>query len=106
MSGGHSSLGGPEDEWRLLMTAVAAPPDTGRVDDQQASDRGRTRVLTLEIETDSDPIAGRLSEGGAPERRFVGWLALARALELALEPAEREPRVNPPRARRGDRGAS
>jgi hypothetical protein len=48
-------------------------------------------VLTLEIEADSDPIAGRLSEGGAPGRQFVGWLGLARALELALEPGEPAP---------------
>jgi hypothetical protein len=48
-------------------------------------------VLTLEIETESDPIAGRLSEGGGPGEEFVGWLGLARALELALEPAEPAP---------------
>jgi hypothetical protein len=48
-------------------------------------------VVTLEIDTDSDPIAGRLSEGGAPDRPFVGWLGLARALELALEPCEPAP---------------
>jgi hypothetical protein len=45
-------------------------------------------VLTLEIDADSDPIAGRLSEGGAPGQQFVGWLGLARALEVALEPSE------------------
>jgi hypothetical protein len=48
-------------------------------------------VLTLEIDADSDPIAGRLSEGGAPGQQFVGWLALARALEVALEPSEPAP---------------
>ena len=42
----------------------------------------------LEIETHSDPIAGTLSEGEAPAQQFVGWLGLARALEVALEHAE------------------
>jgi hypothetical protein len=48
-------------------------------------------VLTLEIDADSDPVAGRLSEGGAPGREFVGWLGLARALELVLEAGEPAP---------------
>jgi hypothetical protein len=48
-------------------------------------------VLTLEIDPDSDPISGRVSEGGAPGGQFVGWLGLARALELALEPREPAP---------------
>jgi hypothetical protein len=61
------------------------------VDDARASGGARTRVLTLEIDTDSDPIAGRLSEGGAPGRQFVGWLGLARALELVLEAGEPAP---------------
>jgi hypothetical protein len=70
---------------------AAAPPDTGPVDDPRASDSASTRVLTLEIDADSDPIAGRLSEDGAPGQPFVGWLGLARALELALEPESGEP---------------
>jgi hypothetical protein len=69
------------------------PLDTGPVDDAQASDGARTRVLTLEIDSDSDPIAGRLSEAGAPGQQFVGWLGLARALELVLERAEPAPRA-------------
>jgi hypothetical protein len=70
---------------------AAELPDAGPVDDAHASGSARTRVLTLEIDTDSDPIAGRLSEGGAPDRPFVGWLGLARALELTLELEYGEP---------------
>ena len=69
----------------------AALLDTGRVGDERASGGARTRVLTLEIESESDPIAGRVSEAGAPGREFVGWLGLARALELALEAREVTP---------------
>ena len=69
--------------------------DTGpmgdETDDERASGRGGTRVLTLEVEIDSDPISGRLGEPGAPGREFVGWLGLARALELALESGEVAP---------------
>jgi hypothetical protein len=79
--------------------AAAALADTGPVDDESAAGGARTRVLRLEIETDSDPIAGRLSEGGAPGREFVGWLGLARALELALQRAEPAPGAGPPPAR-------
>jgi hypothetical protein len=71
---------------------AAALPDTGPVDDAPTSASAPTRVLTLEIDSDSDPIAGRLSEGGGPGRQFVGWLELARALELALESGEPTPR--------------
>ena len=85
---------------------AAAPLDTGLVDDERAAGRARTRVLTLEIDAESDPIAGRLSEGGAAGQRFDGWLGLARALELALEPAEPASGARPPLVRRGGRGAS
>jgi hypothetical protein len=61
------------------------------MDDAPTSASAPTRVLTLEIDGGSDPIAGRLSEGGAPGRQFVGWLGLARALELALESGEPVP---------------
>jgi hypothetical protein len=88
------------------MTPAAALLDTRTVDDAQASRRGRTRVLTLEIDADSDPIVGRLSERGAPGQPFVGWLGLARALELVLEPAEPAAGAGPPPARRGGRCAS
>ena len=61
------------------------------MDDTRAGRSAQTRVLTLEIDLDSDPISGRVSEGGAPGGQFVGWLGLARALELALEPREPAP---------------
>jgi hypothetical protein len=79
--------------------AATVALDTGAVDDEHAARGARTRVLTLEIDSEGDPIAGRLSEGGAPGRRFVGWLGLARALELVLEPAEPAPGAGRPRAR-------
>jgi hypothetical protein len=79
--------------------AAAALADTGPVDDESAAGGARTRVLRLEIETDRDPIAGRLSEGGARGREFVGWLGLARALELALQRAEPAPGAGRPPAR-------
>jgi hypothetical protein len=51
---------------------------------------GPVRTLTLEIEVDSDPISGRLTERGTSGRSFVGWLGLARALELVLDTGERD----------------
>jgi hypothetical protein len=60
----------------------------GSVDDARGFESAGVRVLTLEIEVDRDPIAGRLSEAGGPGRPFAGWLGLARALSLALEPDE------------------
>jgi hypothetical protein len=60
----------------------------GSVDDGRGSEGARVRVLTLEIDADRDPIAGRLSEAGGPGQPFAGWLGLARALALALEPGE------------------
>ena len=85
---------------------AAAALDTGPVDNERAAGRARTRVLTLEIDAESDPIAGCLSESGAPGQQFVGWLGLARALELALEPPEPAHGAGPPLARRGGPGAS
>jgi hypothetical protein len=42
--------------------------------------------LTLEINADGDPISGRVSESdGTSGQQFVGWLGLARALELVLD---------------------
>jgi len=44
--------------------------------------------MTLEIDTGSDPITGRLSDelGSLP---FSGWLELASALQSVLAPARR-----------------
>jgi hypothetical protein len=46
----------------------------------------RALTVTLEIELDSQPIAGRL-RGAGGEIDFAGWLGLAAALERALEDA-------------------
>lgn len=53
-----------------------------------------TRLLTiiLDIETEADPIAGRLRVQGDEERGFTGWIELARVLEEALAASrERSP---------------
>jgi hypothetical protein len=71
------------------MTSRVVLLDTGRMDEMRACAGIRTRVLTLEIDADSDPIAGRVSEGGEPAEQFFGWLGLARALERTLGYAER-----------------
>ena len=73
------------------MTSRVVLSDTGCMDETRACAGTRRRVLTLEIDADSDPIAGRVSEGGAPADPFFGWLGLARALERALERAEPPP---------------
>ncbi len=39
--------------------------------------------LHLAIELDSDPIRGLVSETGAQERSFNGWIELAEAIEDA-----------------------
>jgi hypothetical protein len=70
---------------------AAARLDTGPMDDARGFEGARVKVLRLEIEVDRDPIAGRLSEDGGPGRPFAGWLGLARALALALEPGEPGP---------------
>ena len=62
-----------------LLVSQKRPPGDGPV-----------RTLTLEIEVDSDPISGRLTERGTSGRSFVGWLGLARALELVLGTGERD----------------
>lgn len=47
---------------------------------------------TLEIDTASEPLSGRVTDGHG-ERRFTGWLelfAVIDELRCALDPAERE----------------
>jgi hypothetical protein len=47
-------------------------------------------ILELEIDCDSDPIAGVVRCGSdAQGEVFVGWMGLTRAIELALEPGNR-----------------
>lgn len=52
--------------------------------DPHTTGRAPVRTLTLEIDSDADPISGRLREGVGPGEQFVGWLGLARALERVL----------------------
>lgn len=81
-----------KDEWWLLMTARWRWRIVLFVNDARPSDGAGVRVLTLEIDAVGDPISGCLSEsGGAAGQRFVGWLGLARALELVLDAAGRPP---------------
>ena len=42
----------------------------------------RTEIV-IELEVGSDPIAGRIKQPSG-DGRFVGWLALVRALERAV----------------------
>lgn len=49
------------------------------------SERNPARTLTLEIDSERQPISGRLREGASLPHEFVGWLGLAKALELALD---------------------
>jgi hypothetical protein len=57
-----------------------------------SDDRAR---LTLEFDVDADPVAGVVRDAGGGGEPFVGWIALTRAIELALEAARLE-RVQPP----------
>jgi len=50
-----------------------------------------TRIVTLKLDTDADPISGELNEAGETSRPFVGWLGLAAALERVF--AGRSPAV-------------
>lgn len=44
-----------------------------------------TRAFRLELDSDADPIRGRLMDEAGPGVDFVGWLGLASALERALD---------------------
>jgi len=47
--------------------------------------------LVLDLEPQADPIAGIVHDGSGFGSRFVGWMALTRAIELALETAGERP---------------
>ena len=53
--------------------------------------------ITLELEPDGEPIAGRLYADERPEHSFYGWLEFAAALECACEEASGRPEKNPAR---------
>jgi hypothetical protein len=40
--------------------------------------------VSLELDSDSEPIAGRLYEGDGAVRAFVGWLSLFAVIESVL----------------------
>lgn len=48
----------------------------------------KTQTLTLELDSQAEPISGEIREGEGPSRPFVGWLGLAGALRRALRAAE------------------
>ena len=48
--------------------------------------------ITLELEPDGEPIAGRLYADECPEHSFYGWLEFAAAIECACEEANAPPR--------------
>ncbi|HMJ03009.1 MAG TPA: hypothetical protein VK506_08700 [Conexibacter sp.] len=58
------------------------------------------RKFTLVVDTQAEPIAGRVEDEGSSAREFVGWLGLATALEafVSRRPAEgdRSSPVDPP----------
>lgn len=47
--------------------------------------------LTIELDPHADPIAGVVRDGAGGGAAFVGWMALTRAIELAVEAARRPP---------------
>lgn len=49
--------------------------------------RARRTRLTLELEVQADPMAGVVHDASGASEPFVGWIALTRAIELALERA-------------------
>jgi len=49
---------------------------------------GRTRSCRLEVDIDSDPIAGRLADDHGMQISFSGWLGLAAALERLVHSGE------------------
>ncbi len=57
-----------------------------------------TRVCTLEVEIDSDPISGRVSDDQGLDLPFSGWLGLAAAIGRLVEVAP--PAQAPPEALR------
>ena len=48
--------------------------------------------ITLELEPDGEPIAGRLHADECPEHSFYGWLEFAAAIEAAREEGRVSPR--------------
>jgi hypothetical protein len=51
-------------------------------------------VLRLEVDRDTEPITGTLSQPGHPKRSFTGWLALTDVIE-SIRAAENEQSPKP-----------
>ncbi|MEV6156831.1 hypothetical protein AB0L53_41445 [Nonomuraea sp. NPDC052129] len=59
------------------------------------SESGQRARLTVDVDLSADPIEGVLGHRHGADKPFVGWVALIRALELALD-AERVHPDSPP----------
>lgn len=57
-----------------------------------------TRV-TIDVDPKADPIAGVVHAGAGQGQEFAGWMALIRAIEVAVDTARhaRPPGAAPPR---------
>ncbi|MBS1845550.1 MAG: hypothetical protein JST53_14130 [Actinobacteria bacterium] len=49
-----------------------------------------TVTVELDLRIGSEPIAGELRPATGPARPFVGWMALVRTLEDAMNPVDSE----------------
>jgi hypothetical protein len=65
--------------------------DAGRV----AMDEDRT-LSRVELESDSEPIAGRIPEPGGRAQEFAGYMSLIEALERLRRPPGSRPSTSPP----------
>jgi len=85
-------LGRPKHQGGTLTRAAPPPNQTALV-----SDSPQRVQLSLEIDLAADPITGVLRHEHGADRPFAGWMALVRALELALdiERGETDPPVAP-----------
>ncbi len=55
----------------------------------------RRACLTLELNVEAEPVAGVVRDASGVDAPFVGWIALTRAIELALEAARVGPQPAP-----------
>jgi hypothetical protein len=56
----------------------------------------RTR-FTVELDADSEPIAGQIEESGGTAHEFKGYMSLIEAVERLRRPAEAPSGTSPPR---------
>ena len=55
-------------------------------------DSPRKVTVRLALQIGSEPIAGELLPAAGPPQPFVGWMALVRTLEDAMNPVDSEER--------------